>query len=214
MPILALELYPLHYLMFGRELHLKYILFKFPLGFLTVSIFFLGTWSGQAQDTLRNQSNRKIAGILKFAPLSLFDLDNTIQFGYEYPLNSRWTLQAEAGYGNQYFNIFHFNSSYHRDREIWRARTEGRYYLSRHRKAPWGGYIAMEVLYKRITFSEQGSIGRECENGICAYFERTRYKIFKDVVGYHLKIGAQRWIGKRITLEGYVGLGARRIFIK
>lgn len=183
------------------------------MGLFLLSLSCAPAWG---QDTLTVQSSRKTLGIVKFAPLSLLDPHNTLQFGFEYPLKGRWTLQAEAGYGNRYFNLYYYSNDQDDlyNRETWRVRVEGRYYLSRRRAAPWGWYFAPEVLYKRINFIEQGSIGRECEDGVCAYFERTRYKILKDVVGYHVKFGAQYLLGKRITLDFYQGVGFRNIYVK
>ncbi len=194
---------------------MKSILFTVS-GLIAAFLCSLAGPSVQAQDTLTRRELPKPLGVIKFAPLSLFDLDNTVQFGFEYPLKRKWTIQAEAGYGNHYLNLYHHtnDTDYYRNRETWRMRSEIRLYLSRRRTTPWGWYIAPEFFYKRINFTEQGSIGRECEDGICAYFERARYKILKDVIGYHFKIGVQHLVGRRITLDWYYGLGARHIYIK
>jgi hypothetical protein len=52
--------------------------------------------------------------ILKFTPLALFDLDNTVQAGVEVPLrNPAWTEQQELGYGHSAFNLWYAEREEH-----------------------------------------------------------------------------------------------------
>jgi hypothetical protein len=87
-------------------------------------------------------------------------------------------------------------------------------YLSNYKPRPTGIYTAFELLYKRVNFNQEANVGRECEEGRCNYFEIVRYKVLRNVVGYHLKIGGQALIEKRVVLDFYTGLGFRNIYVK
>src|SRR5919202_6575111 len=96
-----------------------------------------GSSLSQAQTIVPNPDSsvsRKEPGsawVIKFAPLSLFDPDNTIQFGIERRLGNRHGIQAEFGYGWQGMNLWQ-NSQNKRysNREVWRTRAEYRYYFN------------------------------------------------------------------------------------
>lgn len=154
--------------------------------------------------------------ILKWAPLSLVEQDNTVQFGIEYLFNGTVSLQQEVGYGWFNFNNNEDNGKKFKNREIWRSRTEMRFYIISNEQItkPKGPYLAIEFLYKRMNYSRQSSVGRECENFDCQYFEIKDYKILKDVFGYHGKIGWQFIVQKRLAIDLYMGGGFRGIRVK
>ncbi|MBA4854102.1 hypothetical protein [Emticicia sp. BO119] len=166
-----------------------------------------------AQDTI--QKNHLA---LKIAPLAILDIDNTFQFAVEHRLKgNRWTLSEELGYGTAAANFWanSFNSSGSKLRENIRAKIEARKY----RNAFYGRYVAYELFYKQINDRTNRGIGRECETGLCNYYEMVNYPINKHVVGISAKIGYQVRIRNELkkntnfVFDFYVGAGLRRIMI-
>ncbi len=185
---------------------------------ITTLLFVLCLYlSGYAQDAILvpgADSLPKPKYIIKFAPLSLMDIDPTVQFGLEYLAGDKWGLQQELGYGHFNFSAFSPNGDDMQQKEVWRSRTEARLYLDNYRPRPRGAYLAFEVLYKRVNYIEDVEIGRDCENGDCAYEELVQNKVLKDVWGFHFKVGGQTVIGKRIALDFYVGVGGRSVHVQ
>lgn len=150
--------------------------------------------------------------VVKLAPLSLFDPDNTIQVGLERRLGSRHALQGEFGYGWQGMNLWQNNqSSRYSDREVWRGRAEYRYYLGPP-GGPIGQYVAVEGFYKQVNARESGTVGIGCETGNCRYYRLFSDPVSKYVWGGHIKFGRQFSLtpNDRLLFDIYVGLGFRR----
>jgi hypothetical protein len=153
--------------------------------------------------------------VIKWAPISIIDIDPTVQLGLEYLPGGKWTVQQELGFGRfQHSGVFSPNGRDIQGKEVWRSRTEARYYLSNYRPRPIGSYIAFEMLYKKVNYKGDERIGRNCENGDCEYRETVEYKILKDVVGFHFKFGVQAPIGKRVALDFYIGIGGRNANVR
>jgi hypothetical protein len=170
----------------------------------------------QSSDTLRIINIRQPHYIIKWAPLSLIDQDNTVQFGIEYLFKGPVSLQQEVGYGWFNFNGKSDNGAAYKNREIWRSRTELRFYVANNGQVrrPHGAYLALEFLYKRMNYSKEGNVGRGCNGPDCEYFEKMNYKLFRDVFGYHGKMGLQFIIEKRLAVDLYIGGGLRSIVVK
>ncbi len=168
-----------------------------------------------AQDSLQKKHL-----ILKIAPLTMFDIDNTFEFAAEHRLGkqNRWTLSEQLGYGQGKANLWGNIYTYGPFRETLRARLEARRYA---KNSPLftGRYVAYEVFYKQINDQLTNNIGRECENGPCNYYENLDYSVSKYVFGGNAKIGYQAIIrdeNKKNTnfiFDFYVGLGLRRVLI-
>jgi hypothetical protein len=157
--------------------------------------------------TVRQEMTRH--WVVKFAPFSLFDPSNTIQFGIERMLGQRQAVQLEFGYGWQGMNLWrNSQGSRYTDTEIWRGRAEWRYYWQ---GGPIGSYMAIEGLYKRINAFENGTIGIGCTNGPCQYYQLYSSPISKYVWAGHLKFGRQFRLSANNRLLGdfYGGLGIR-----
>ena len=178
---------------------------------LVISLFFIH--QSVAQDSLQ----RKYF-ILKIAPLAMFDVDNTFQLATEHRLSgNRWTLSEEFGYGTGKANLWgnSFNSTKSDFRENFRAKIEAR----RYKEAFTGRYAAYELFYKQVNDRSSKSVGRECENGSCNYFETVSYPINKYVIGLTAKLGYQIRIRNELkkntnfVFDFYVGAGLRRIII-
>lgn len=151
--------------------------------------------------------------VVKVAPLSLFDLDNTVQFGVERVLGGRSSVQAEGGYGwpgLQYSREYNYG-----DKEVWRGRAEWRIY-NRVNVRPRGSYFAIEGFYKQVNARETGTIGRGCNNGFfgCQYFQQYNSVAQKFVVGGHIKWGHQFRIDDRWLFDFYVGIGLRSVMFQ
>ncbi|MVM36048.1 DUF3575 domain-containing protein [Spirosoma sp. HMF4905] len=147
--------------------------------------------------------------VVKFAPLSLFDPNNTVQFGIERLLGQHQSIQAEFGYGPQAMNLWrNSTSSRYSDNEIWRGRAEWRYYWH---GGPIGSYMALEGLYLQKNAYENGTVGIGCETGPCQYYQLYSSPIAKRVWAGHLKFGRQFPLSpdKRFLADFYGGLGVR-----
>ncbi|WP_259016199.1 hypothetical protein [Emticicia fluvialis] len=178
---------------------------------LLANMFFLNL--SLAQDSLQKKHL-----IVKFAPLAMFDVDNTFQMAAEHNLSGkRWTLSEEFGYGTGKANLWgnSFNSSKSDFRENFRAKIEARKY----KEAFTGRYAAYELFYKQINDRYSKNVARECENGACNYYETVSYPVNKFVVGLTAKIGYQLRIrdefkkNTKFVFDFYVGAGIRRIII-
>lgn len=147
------------------------------------------------------------AWIVKFAPLALTDLDPTLQGGVEYCFRPNMSVQQEIGF-LKISNWINIDEKY--PRSVFRSRSEVRLYISQRKAAPLGTYLALEVLYKNI------SQPRESEMNRGSYFELTKYRYVKNVLGGHFKIGVQTTIGggDRWLFDAYIGLGLRGVRLK
>ncbi len=192
--------------------------------FLLIAGVFLAAPAAFAQSYryfpfLSDTMARKPLGVIKLAPLSLLEPYNTFQAGFEYiPEKGVWSIQAEGGYGN-YFTNLHNNQALNgggnnrQNSENWRFRTEIRLYTEGYIYRPLRFYVAAEYFYRRSNWLSQGSVGRECESGVCAYFEQLNYRMFRDVFGYHAKVGVQQTLSPRLLLDLYAGLGRRHVWV-
>jgi hypothetical protein len=130
--------------------------------------------------------------ILKLAPLSLIDITPTVQAGIEYLFTSHFGLQQEVGYGN---------FSYWESKQVFRLRTEARYYLSPQNNP--GFYLALEGFYKYLD-----------DSGHYKFFfifpTREPEPEQRSIFGLHFKWGKQLLLGKNWILDMYMGVGFRR----
>lgn len=150
--------------------------------------------------------------VVKFAPLSLLDPDNTVQFGAERLLGQQHAVQAEFGYGPQGMNLWqNTQNKRYSSREVWRGRAEYRYYMNQN-EGVIGSYVAVEGFYKQVNARESGTIGVGCGTGACQYYRVFTAPVSKYVWGGHIKIGRQFSISPndRLLIDFYTGLGIRR----
>ncbi|AUD03853.1 hypothetical protein [Spirosoma pollinicola] len=182
-------------------------------------LFLLGLFLALSQSARSQQTSsfsisdskveRNSSWVVKFAPLSLLDPSNTIQFGLERFMGSHQSLQIEAGYGRQSMNLWQTSQeSRYSNTENWRGRAEWRYYW---KGGPLGSYLAIEGLYKQVTAYENGTVGIGCETGQCQYYQRFSSPIAKRVWAGHLKFGRQFPLSpnNRLVADFYGGLGVR-----
>jgi hypothetical protein len=150
--------------------------------------------------------------VVKFAPLSLFDPDNTIQFGIERLFGQHNAVQFEGGYGFQGMNLWQSSqNTRYSHKEVWRSRVEWRYYLNKTDR-PIGRYIAVEGFYKQVNVRESGTLGVGCTTGPCQYYQLFTTPLQKFVWGGHVKYGRQFPLirdNNRLLADIYLGLGFR-----
>ena len=152
--------------------------------------------------------------ILKWSPLSLFDIDNTFQVGAEIPLkNNQFTIQQEVGYGRSSFNVWYAQEDSRPDKETLKSRTQLRYYF--YEKSRFRSYIAGEYMYKRVVNRETQFVGMDCGgSGGCAYFEEKKVSQGRFVSALHAKVGWQFYFSNRTTLDLFTGFGLRKANVR
>jgi hypothetical protein len=156
--------------------------------------------------------------ILKAAPLTLFELQNTAELGIEVRLTEQFSLQGQFGYAPNWLLWRSLPDRYTR-RENWRGRLEARWYIDRPNANglfPIGRYVGIDLLYKQLNAYEAATIGKECQGFGCAYYQRTNSRVVRYIGAINGKVGTQRVIGYSDKtnqplwlLDGYVGLGVR-----
>ncbi|MBC8110442.1 MAG: DUF3575 domain-containing protein [Verrucomicrobia bacterium] len=145
---------------------------------------------------------------VKFAPLSIIDIDPTIQFAAEYFFNRRFSLQQEVGYG-KFGNMWWIQSFENQFLvETWRFRTEGRYYFVDDEYSDFSPYVALEILFKNADRLQRAEVDRG------GYREIIDFRFRKRVWGSHIKIGTQFLLGSRFIIDAYLGLGYRHIKVR
>ncbi|WP_221391346.1 DUF3575 domain-containing protein [Dyadobacter sp. NIV53] len=151
--------------------------------------------------------------ILKWSPLSLFDIDNTVQLGLEVPVNDKFTIQQDIGYGHSGFNVWYADYENRPDIGTIKSRTQLRYYF--YAKPRFRSYLAGEYLFKRVVRQETKWVGMDCvDNGGCSYFSYKNVKQGKFVNALHAKIGWQFYFSNRTSLDLFVGFGLRKARIR
>ncbi len=168
-------------------------------------------------------ASRKPVVVLKLAPLTLFEFQNTFELGAEVRMSDRMSIQGQLGYAPDWL-IWESSTTQYTNRENWRGRLETRWYIGHPRRTvrsgppafPLGRYVAIDLLYKQMNTINQQTIGRQCTGG-CAYFEKTRDLTTRYIGGIGIKLGSQTVIGyQRSTgapswlLDAYVGVSIRK----
>jgi hypothetical protein len=152
--------------------------------------------------------------IIKFSPLPLFDADNTVQFGVEVPFGkSGFSVQQDLGYGKSSFNIWYTDYSNPPDKEIFKSRTQLRYYYFDARRVR--GYVGGEFLFKKVVYRDNQWVGMECGDfGTCSFFQNKDIKIGRYVAAGHVRMGWQFYFGSRMTMDLFTGFGLRNINVR
>ncbi len=147
--------------------------------------------------------------VLKFAPLAMFDLDNTYSVAVEIPFsNPKFSVQQEIGYGHAATNIWYLYDDYKPRKYNIRAKSQFRYYYFEGRMVR--GYLAGEYFFKRALKTEKEWIGQDCNlNGACNFLKQQDIKYAKVVHAFHPKLGWQFYFGSRFSLDVYTGFGFR-----
>lgn len=178
-------------------------------------IFFLVALSFEVKAQLKkiDNSGRYPADlIIKIAPLSLIDIKQSFQIAVEYKVKPRLTFQNEVGYiNNNVFNLYPDEDFM--NLRGFRTRFESRFYQKNFLDEVNGFYLAPEIFFVHTNYQRASELGRGCTGWNCDYFERIKYSVIKNVVGYHFKFGYQRVSYGRVLLDIYGGFGLRHVFM-
>ncbi|WP_353720792.1 hypothetical protein [Dyadobacter sp. 676] len=150
--------------------------------------------------------------IVKYSPLPMLDLDNTIQFGVEIPLGKgNFALQQDLGYGPPALSSWRVEQREIPDKQTFKSRTHLRWYFVEKRRMR--AYMGPEVLYKKVAYRENQWIGRDCVGGFgpCSFFQNQDVRLDKNVVAGHARIGWQFITPSRLTIDLFTGVGFRHI---
>ncbi len=160
--------------------------------------------SGMAQDSASQLHRGSL--LVKWTPLSLLDLEKTIQCSGEYFIEDRSSVQVELGYGPPFLS---YGRSSLDNRQAWRLRTEFRLY--RQREPEKGRYWAVEGF--AMTVNGFNSLYADSFSGSTAAV--VSFPIHKRVAGGHVKAGIQRAFGrsKHVYYDFYAGLGIRHVHV-
>ncbi|NIJ54995.1 DUF3575 domain-containing protein [Dyadobacter arcticus] len=180
-------------------------------------LLILGVWLALGSTNLQAQIdafNAKSHVIIKYSPLPMFDLDNTIQFGVEVPLGkSGLTIQEDLGYGHSSFSMWYRETSDVPNKATFKSRTQLRYYYFDRRRVR--GYVGGEFLYKKVVYRENEWVGMDCSGfGGCNYFEEKKYKVGRFIGAGHARLGWQFYFPSRMTMDLFTGLGWRKISVR
>jgi len=180
-----------------------------------------------AQDTLslrRYETGSRL--ILKASPLTLINFDPALQAGAEWRTGTRQSVQLVLGYGQ--FNYYVYDNDQYTHQENWRVRGEYRWYYRHYRSYlhpgrrggsfPLGSYFSVEGFFKQINARNNRTIGRECESGPCAYFERMDLPVSRFITAGYAKVGWQFPLQtqplSRFLLDCSLGLGLRHASVR
>lgn len=168
--------------------------------------------------------------VFKLAPLSLIDLDPTVQVAVEIPLRPKWTVQQEIGYGKTGLGLFNYQALANLPKTTFRARTQIRYYfspsltrpgLTRQKiptQAPTGFYVAGDLLFKNMVYKTDREITPP--GGVTAWPnvpKRATARIRRNAYGLHANVGYQGVPLRRhpgFLVDVYVGVGFRVISVR
>jgi hypothetical protein len=162
--------------------------------------------------------------VLKVAPLSLIDLDPTVQVAVEIPLRQKWSIQQEVGYGWPKLDWLKTQDAGLQPHSTFRARTEIRYYFSPDllrnsnvKKGPAGFYLSGEGMYKKLTAQESAKWELFSGPVLTGPVSQTKKGTARHVYGLHAKVGFQGAISAknpRLIVDVYVGAGFRLISVR
>ncbi|MBO0931511.1 hypothetical protein [Fibrella aquatilis] len=149
--------------------------------------------------------------VIKLNPLMAVGVDGAVYGGVEAPVGKIGAIQTEVGYG-AFRSLMNFDSDTYTNKENWRARLQYRWYAREGvaTSSPW--YWAVEGTYKQVNAVDNQTLGRDCRNGNCAYFQLVNQLATRYVVGAYGKVGKivplTRLNGTyRFLLDLYAGLG-------
>lgn len=144
--------------------------------------------------------------IVKFAPLAFIGPTPAFQFGYEYRINPKYSIHAEAGLINNW--AVEWNTHEFENMLGYRVRVEPRLFIGTGSSA---GYLAPEIFISNHTFERTRTYGFNCFNGDCDYFQVVTYNGRRQDTGFHIKGGTMVPLDmkNRLWLDIYFGLGAR-----
>jgi hypothetical protein len=147
-------------------------------------------------------SAKKGKVVLKYAPLSILDPNlTTLQFGLEYYLSDKYSIQIEYGQKIPFSDSASLRSSF-KGGNGFRIKTETHYHFT-------SNYVGLELFYWQNNYSSYDALLDTVLNRT----ERFDYKVKKQALGAALKYGFMIKVFKRVDLEIYGGVGLKYFFI-
>ncbi len=159
------------------------------------------------QQQVFTENPKRPLWILKFAPLSLIDINPTYQGAAEYFFSDKYSLQQEVGYG--YEKLMPFSWEKKTDEETWRFRTEFRKYLPQRRTGfnRQRNYVAYEGMYKHFNYPVNDIV----TIAKVGYYQNIhyRYQFVRDTYAVHIKFGQEEIQTSNFVVDAYLGAGFR-----
>jgi hypothetical protein len=152
---------------------------------------------------------------IKFSPGHLIvNYRPTVEFAYEHRIARQWTLQAEYG---RIVNISNTNNedriddAWESDRRGYKAKFEGRYYITANRSGHFTIYTAGELYYNNINYLKQMVTREYYDDAYDALYEKThRQRVYHEEKGLSGKFGFLVNMGP-VVLDINAGLCYRSI---
>ncbi len=167
--------------------------------FLNVFILLLHTLSTAQEDI------DKKSVVIKFSPLCLVDPNYpAIQLGVEFRIKNTLSYQQEIGYITRDTNRAPTDSIPSGSGIKIRSEIRNYFLLNIENRTMSGLYTALEPFYTYTYFYRRGTFIDDHGNN-CSEV----YKIDKHVIGINGKIGYQKIFSSGITIDIYIGIGAK-----
>jgi len=142
--------------------------------------------------------------IIKFDLLGPLDMQSRLQVGVEYMVSDQFSITLDAGY--HYLMSEKYNSTSAHWLDGYRVRQGWRLYLP-----AAASFVELEIGMKQTWLQKYESVGFECEENVCNWFEMRNYTVNRTKFLSHLKYGRQMELSRRFTLETWFGLGVQVI---
>lgn len=154
--------------------------------------------------------------LLKPDILALFQHTPTLQLRTEYKIFPKNSLQFSSGfcYGT-FYTVYQDPYSPEYDAvnlKGFTTKLEYRYYLQDSTNSMQGIYIAPEIAYKFVTYEQARFFNIVTPS--YTYQKLLEYDVKKNTYAYHIKLGYQRKITKKVYFDVFSGIGRRIITLK
>ncbi|WP_299884203.1 hypothetical protein [uncultured Lacinutrix sp.] len=171
----------------------------------TLSILFILTISISLLQAQEDNKTNSQGSMLTFNLVSpIIDYTPRWNIGYTKPLNEKWLIGLELGYGNHDITIVDYNRI-EKDYKLWEIRPQVYYILNPNYKMKM--YLSAELFYINHTdtfFNENYNINNNSQN---IRYDKADYKRIKT--GGNLNFGAFINFSKYIGVNPSIGLGVR-----
>ena len=149
--------------------------------------------------------------VIKLNPLLAVGVDGAASGGVEVPVGKRGAVQAEFGYG-AFRSLMNYDSESYSRKENWRGRLQYRQYVPQGISTDHPAYWAIEGTYKQVNALDNQTLGRDCVNGNCGYFQLVQQAATRYIVGLYGKGGKVIPLTRadgtyRFLVDVYAGFG-------
>ncbi len=159
--------------------------------------------NGNAQSNIDNKSSEN-----SYITFNLFSPINNLnprwRVGYIKPINEKWKIGLDAGYGNRNISLTGLRTKIGENYQLWEIRPELYYILKPDRKTK--NYFSLELFFinhKDVFYDDYFYT----ENNGAFSYDKANY--FRKKYGFNLKYGFIIYSKKRVGFNVYTGLGLR-----